>query len=72
MTPVVGVAELGEGGGDVAGAGSSHGVVLSHPHGKDSVAPRPHGSKRATDPSEPWRLAKKKCERPTPVLVLTG
>ena len=76
LTPVVGVAALGGGGGDAGGAGSSHGAAPSRPHGKDSVAPRPRAPKRTADPAEPGRPAKKKRGgghgRPTPVPVLTG
>ena len=56
----------------MGGAGSSHGAVPSRPDGKDSVAPRPRGSKRAADMAEPGRPAKKKRTKPTPVQVWTG
>ena len=72
LMPVAGVAVLGGGGGNAGGAGSSHGAAPSRSHGKDSVAPRPRGSKRAADPAEPGRPAKKKRVKPTPVPILTG
>ena len=72
LTPVVGVAALGGGGGEAGGARSSHGAALSRPHEKDSVAPRPRALKRTTDPAEPRRPAKKRRAKPMPVPVLSG
>ena len=64
---------MGDGGGDAGGAGSSRGVALSCPHGKDNVVPQRRAPKCTEDPPKAEKPAKRRHGgRPTLVPVLTG